>query len=181
MSDLFAGKRQVRDRSVDSARSGGSNSARRVAFASKTADEKTPSPAVVKVEPAPTTPSAVDSLRNLGNSFNPLNSFRSVNVLPRFGRAASSTSSPTIASPAPESNKTSPASGAESTTNEVSVPDEKGSKAIAALEQMKKTTPPLKKFLEAKDAQDLKLKEVDELLKDYQRLAAAMRSAIHQL
>lgn len=185
MSDLFAGKRQVRDRSVDSARSGGSNSARRGAFASKTVDEKAPSPAAVKVEPAPTTPSAVDSLRNLGNSFNPLNTFRSVNVLPRFGRATSSASSPTVPSPVPESHKTSPAPSAEplsrTTTIEVSPHDEKGAKAIAALEQMKKTTPPLKKFLEAKDAQDLKLKEVDELLKDYQRLATAMRSAIHQL
>lgn len=185
MSDLFAGKRPVRDRSVDSARSGGSNSARRVAFASKAIDEKTPSPAAVKVEPAPTTPSAVDSLRSLGNSFNPLNSFRSVNVLPRFGRAVSTASTPTLPSPAPEQNKTPPTGTPEplsrSTTNDLVPVDEKGAKAVAALEQMKKTTPPLKKFLEAKDAQDLKLKEVDELLKDYQRLAAAMRSAIHQL
>lgn len=186
MSDLFAGKRQVRDRSVDSARSGGSNSARRIAFASKAIDEKTPSPAPAKVEPAPTTPSAVDSLRNLGNSFNPLNSFRSVNVLPRFGRAVSTASTPTLPSPAPEQNKTSPITTPEpllsrTATNEVALVDEKAAKAIAALEHMKKSTPPLKKFLEAKDAQDLKLKEVDELLKDYQRLAAAMRSAIHQL
>ncbi|KAF3007461.1 hypothetical protein E8E13_004461 [Curvularia kusanoi] len=185
MSDLFAGKRQVRDRSVDSARSGGSGSARRVAFASKTIEEKTPSPAATKVEPAPTTPSAVDSLRNLGNSFNPLNSFRSVNVLPRFGRAVSNTPTPTNLSPTPEQGKASPAPSVEpmsrAVPKETPVVDEKGTKAIAALEQMKKTTPPLKKFLEAKDAQDLKLKEVDELLKDYQRLAAAMRSAIHQV
>jgi len=185
MNDLFAGKRQIRDRSADSARSGGSNSARRVGFAPKTIEERTPSPAAVKVEPLPSTPSAVDSLRNLGNSFNPLNSFRSVNVLPRFGRAASSASTPTNPSPTPEQNKTLPAPGVEPprhvATTEVPSTDEKGVKAIAALEQMKKTTPPLKKFLEAKDAQDLKLKEVDELLKDYQRLAAAMRSAIHQL
>ena len=184
MSDLFAGKRQVRDRSVDSARSGGSSSARRVAFASKTVEEKTPSPAATKIEPAPTTPSAVDSLRNLGNSFNPLNSFRSVNVLPRFGRAVSSASTPTLPSSAPDQSKTPPAPSPEplsrTTTNDVPPTDEKGAKAIAALEQMKKTTPPLKKFLEAKDAQDLKLKEIDELLKDYQRLATAMRSAIHQ-
>ncbi|KAF2633585.1 hypothetical protein BU25DRAFT_327769 [Macroventuria anomochaeta] len=185
MSDLFAGKRQVRDRSVDSARSGGSNSARRVAFAPKPIEEKTPSPAAVKTDTAPTTPSAVDSLRNLGNSLNPLNSFRSVNVLPRFGRAVSSATTPTIPSPTPEQNKTPPVPTPEplshTTTNDVAPADEKGVKAIAALEQMKKTTPPLKKFLEAKDAQDLKLREVDELLKDYQRLAAAMRSAIHQL
>ena len=106
-------------------------------------------------------------------------------MLPRFGRAVSSASTPTTSSPTPEQNKTLPAPDAEPprhvATNELPSPDEKGVKAIAALEQMKKTTPPLKKFLEARDAQDLKLKEVDELLKDYQRLAAAMRSAIHQL
>lgn len=185
MTDLFAGKRQIRDRSVDSAQSGGSNSARRVAFASKAIEEKTPSPATLKTDPAPTTPSAVDSLRILGNSFNPLNSFRSVNVLPRFGRAVSSATTPTLPSPTPEQNKTPPAPSPEplsrTTTQEVAPTDEKGAKAIAALEHMKKTTPPLRKFLEAKDAQDLKLKEVDELLKDYQRLAAAMRGAIHQL
>lgn len=185
MTDLFAGKRQIRDRSVDSARSGGSNSARRVAFASKPIEEKTPSPSSTKTDTAPTTPSAVDSLRNLGNSFNPLNSLRSVNVLPRFGRAVSSATTSTLPSSTPDQNKTPPAPEPEplggTLTNEAASTDEKGGKAIAALEQMKKTTPPLKKFLEAKDAQDLKLKEVDELLKDYQRLAAAMRGAIHQL
>jgi hypothetical protein len=97
----------------------------------------------------------------------------------------SSVSTPTSSSPTPEQNKTSPAPAVElprqAATNEMPSTNERGVKAIAALEQMKKTTPPLKKFLEAKDAQDLKLKEVDELLKDYQRLAAAMRSAIHQL
>lgn len=58
-------------------------------------------------------------------------------------------------------------------------PDEKGARAIAALEQLKKTPAPIKRFLEAKDAQDLKLKEIDDLLKEYQRLAAAMRTAIN--
>ena len=37
----------------------------------------------------------------------------------------------------------------------------------------------MKKFMDAKDAQDLKLKEVDELLKEYQRLAGALRGAIN--
>jgi hypothetical protein len=185
MTDIFAGKKQIRDRSVDSARSGGSNSARRVAFASKAIEEKTPSPAPAKTEPAPTTPSAVDSLRNLGNSFNPLNRFAGVNVLPRFGRAVSSSTTPTLQSPTPEQTKAPAAPSPEllsrTTTGEVAPTEEKGAKAIAALEQMKKTTPPLKKFLETKDAQDLKLRDIDELLKDYQRLAAAMRGAIHQL
>jgi len=57
--------------------------------------------------------------------------------------------------------------------------DEKGARAVVALEQLKKTPPPMKRFVEAKDAQDLKLKEVEELLKEYQRLAGALRGAIN--
>ncbi|KAH7356276.1 hypothetical protein BKA66DRAFT_428469 [Pyrenochaeta sp. MPI-SDFR-AT-0127] len=183
MTDLFAGRRQIRDRSVDSARSGGSNSGRRVAFTSTpSVEDKTSSPAASKADPpAQNNPSAVDSLRNMGNSFNPLNRFASINVLPRFGRAISSSSTPVLPSPTSEQPKTSPSPEplSRTTTGEVLQTDEKGTKAIAALEQLKKTTPPVKRFVEAKDAQDLKLKEVDELLKEYQRLASALRGAIN--
>lgn len=183
MADLFAGKRQIRDRSVDSTKSGGSSSGRRVAFASAaTAEEKTPSPAAVKTEtPPPNNTSAVDSLRNMGNNFNPLNRFSSMNVLPRFARAVSSNSTPVLPSPSQEPAKASPSPEplSRTTTTEMSPPDEKGAKAIAALEQLKKTAPPLKRFVDAKDAQDFKLKEMDELLKEYQRLASAMRGAIN--
>ncbi|KAH7078164.1 hypothetical protein BKA63DRAFT_410920 [Paraphoma chrysanthemicola] len=182
MSDLFAGKKQIRERSADSTRSVGSSSARRVAFTPTTVEEKTPSPAAAKTEPpAPSNTSAVDSLRNMGNSFNPLNRFPSMNVLPRFGRAVSSSSTPVLPSPVSEAPKQLPSPGTLSRagTGEVPQGDEKGAKAIAAIEQLKKTPPPVKRFLEAKDAQELKLKEVDELLKEYQRLAAAMRGAIN--
>lgn len=185
MADLFAGKRQIRDRSADSTRSGGSNSGRRVTFTSApSAEEKTPSPAAAKTEPPPPPPnniSAVDSLRNMGNNFNPLNRFSGINVLPRFARAVSSSSTPVLPSSSQETTKTcpSPEPLSRTPTAEMPGPDEKGAKAIAALEQLKKTPPPVKRFLEAKDAQDLKLKEVDELLKEYQRLAGAMRTAIN--
>lgn len=185
MADLFAGKRQMRDRSVDSTKSGGSSSGRRVAFASaQNAEEKTASPAAVKTEtppPPPNNTSAVDSLRNMGNSFNPLNRFSSINVLPRFARAVSSNSTPVLPSPSQEPAKASPSPEplSRTTTVEMPPPDEKGAKAIAALEQLKRTAPPLKRFVDAKDAQDFKLKEVDELLKEYQRLAGAMRGAIN--
>jgi hypothetical protein len=183
MADLFAGKRQIRDRSVDSTKSGGSNSGRRVAFASKpSVEEKTPSPAAIKAEtPTPNNTSAVDSLRNMGNNFNPLNRLSSMNVLPRFARAVSSSSTPVLPSPSVEQGKTSPSPEplSRTTTNELPQADEKGVRAVAALENLKKTAPPVKRFVEAKDAQDLKLKEVDELLKEYQRLAGALRGAIN--
>lgn len=183
MADLFGGKRPIRDRSVDSTKSGGSNSGRRVAFTSApNAEEKVPSPAAAKTEPVtPSSTSAVDSLRNMGNNFNPLNRFSSMNMLPRFARAVSSSSTPVLPSAGQEPVKTCPSPEPLSRTNtaEMAQPDEKGARAIAALEQLKKTQPPIKRFLEAKDAQDLKLKEIDDLLKEYQRLAAAMRAAIN--
>ncbi|OAL00793.1 hypothetical protein IQ06DRAFT_316828 [Phaeosphaeriaceae sp. SRC1lsM3a] len=181
MTDLFAGRKQIRERSADSTRSGGSTSGRRVTFPS-TGEDKTAPPAAVKAEPpAPSNTSAVDSLRNMGNSLNPLNRFTGINVLPRFGRAVSSSSTPTLPSPSIEQPKQSPSPEplSRTATNELPQADEKGAKAIAALEQLKKTPPPVKRFLDAKDAQELRLKEVEELLKEYQRLAAAMRGAIN--
>ncbi|KAF2687124.1 hypothetical protein K458DRAFT_361570 [Lentithecium fluviatile CBS 122367] len=185
MTDLFAGRRPIRDRSVDSTQSAGSSSGKRVAFTASSNDGKT-SLATPKTEsPAPNNPSAVDSIRNLGNNFNPLNRFASINVLPRFGRAVSSgTSTPTIATHSAEQTKQLPTPPAATRTapggsSEVPQVDDKGVRAVAALDILRKTTPPVKRFLEAKDAQELKLKEVDELLKEYQRLAAAMRGAIN--
>lgn len=184
MTDLFAGRRQIRDRSVDSTRSGASNagSGRRVTLAPTTIEEKTPSPAPAKVDfPAPS-PSALDSVRSMGNSLNPLNRLASMNVLPRFGRAMSGNSTPVLASPIVEGKPSAPLEPPSRTgtgIGDLAPVDDKGAKALAALEQLKKTTPPVKRFLDAKDAQELKLKEVDELLKDYQRLATAMRGAIN--
>jgi hypothetical protein len=180
MADLFAGRKQIRERSADSTRSVGS-SGRRVTFTPTTTEDKTLSPAAVKAEPAAqSNTSAVDSLRNMGNSLNPLNRFPNINVLPRFGRAVSSSSTPVLPSPiAEQPPSSSPEPLSRTATGELQQVDAKGAKALAAIEQLKKTPPPVKRFLEAKDAQDLKIKDVDELLKEYQRLAAAMRGAIN--
>jgi len=186
ITDLFAGRRQIRDHSVDSTQSGGSGGGRRAMFASTPgAEEKTfPSPAAVKTEPvASANSSAVDSLRNMGNSLNPLNRFAGMNVLPRFGRGVSSSSSSMPVLPSPNTNQTkdspSPEPLCRMAAAEGAKFDEKGTRAVAALEQLKKTPPPVKRFIETKDAQELKLKEVDELLKEYQRLAGALRGAIN--
>ncbi|KAF2000039.1 hypothetical protein P154DRAFT_207280 [Amniculicola lignicola CBS 123094] len=180
MTDLFGGRRQMRDRSVDSTQSGGSSGGKRVAFTASSNDGKPPLP-TARTETTTGT-SAVDSIRNMGNSLNPLNRFAGINVLPRFGRAISSTAStPGVASPTIEPNKQLPVLPPPIRTGsgELNPVDEKGARAVAAIEVLKKTTPPVKKFLDAKDAQELKVKEVDELLKEYQRLAGAMRQAIN--
>lgn len=174
MTDLFGGRRQLRDRSADSAQSGGSG--KRVAF-----DSKPPPPPAKNETPPPTNTSAVESIRNMGNSLNPLNRFANINVLPRFGRTVSQSSTPGVSTPSAEPSKQLPAMVTTNRTSsgEIAQADDKGTRAIAAIESLKKTTPPVKRFLEAKDAQDLKLKEVNELLKEYQRLAMALRGTVN--
>ncbi len=183
MADLFAGKKTIRDRSADSARSGGSSSGRRLPFPSVPNSDEKPPAVPPKNDLSSPSPSAVDSLRNMGNSFNPLNRFASINVLPRFGRALSSNSStPVLPSPTTEQPKPSPSPEPPSrllTSDASSQLEEKAVRAITALDALRKTTPPVKRFVEAKDAQEFKLKEVDELLKEYQRLAAALKGAIN--
>jgi hypothetical protein len=182
LSDIFGGRRPIRDRSVDSTQSQGSNTGRRT-FTASSSDGKLAPSAPTRPEPTMTqsASSAVDSIINMGNSLNPLNRFAGMNVLPRFGRAATPASAPGAATATSDQNKQLPLipSAAQSTSGDVAQVDEKGARAVAALEALRKTTPPVKKFLEAKDAQDLKLKEVDELLREYQRLASAMRGAIN--
>jgi len=46
------------------------------------------------------------------------------------------------------------------------------------LAQLRKTKPPIRRFLETREARDLKIGDVDDLLKDYKRLAEAMREAM---
>ncbi|ORY14787.1 hypothetical protein BCR34DRAFT_212343 [Clohesyomyces aquaticus] len=184
MTDLFGARRSIRDRSVDSTKSGGSNSGKRVAFTASPGENKTSPLPPVKTEsqPAPSNTSAVDSIRNMGNSLNPLNRFASMNMIPRFGRTVSSSvSTPTISTPSEPSKQLPPTPPPTTSSNsgEVAQVDEKGARAVAAIETLRKTTPPVKRFLDAKDAQDLKLKEVDELLKEYQRLAGALRHTIN--
>ncbi|KAF2190955.1 hypothetical protein K469DRAFT_719921 [Zopfia rhizophila CBS 207.26] len=185
MTDLFGGRHPVRDRSVDSTKSGGSNSGKRVAFTASPNDGKTPlaAKAEASAEKPGANTSAVDSMRNLGNSLNPLNRFATMNMIPRFGRAPSSSASTpgTLSSTAEQSKQLPPMppTNRSASGGEVPQTDEKGARAVAALEALKKVTPPVKRFLEAKDAQDLKLREVDQLLEEYQRLAGALRSAIN--
>lgn len=85
---IFAGRPQPRDRSADSAVSFGSN--KRVAFAPSSA----PAAAIVARDRLSESPQAtnspIDSMRNFGNSINPLKGFSGMNVMRGFGRSPSS-------------------------------------------------------------------------------------------
>lgn len=167
MLDLVGGRRQLRDRSADSTRSGGSG--KRVAFSD-----------AAKEPPQP-------GSGNLFNSFNPLSKI-GVPGFARFGRSAS-LNSPTITTPttekrvqlgdiveSPVSAKNDHSHIAENQRNRDDGGDDLN--AAEALAELKRIKPPKKRFLEVKDASELRLGEVQELLMEYRRLAKAIGEAI---
>lgn len=161
---VFAGRKQPpRERSADSTQSSGSG--KRIAFAAETnqTKEKAGSPSQLSAmqhETAQAANSAVESMRNLGNSLNPLNRFAGMNVMRGFGRTTSSTSVETKISEPPKHEHNLP---------EATV------KAGQSQTQAGKVSPPIQKFMEVTDAGELKVSEVAELLKDYRRLAAGLK------
>ena len=166
--DLIGGRKSMRDRSVDSTASAGSNS-RRVAFASDAnlLREKSGSPTVSQPAaplagpPTPTLASnaAVESMRSFGNSINPLNRLAGMNVMRGFGRTTSTTPPPALPMDPPPLPSTATASG--------NGADKAGPKI----------EPPVPRYLEAADASELKIGDVAGLLTDYKRLAEALRGA----
>ena len=163
---------RLRERSVDSTKSAGSN--KRVAF------DKSP---LEKVSSSPSG-SAVDQVGNIMNSLNPLKGFG----VPSFGafgrRSVSAASTPTpLAAPAEKAKQlghiperaVAEKKGYES---KVEATEEADLSAMEALALLRKTKPPVKRFLDIKDANELKIGEVEELLQEYRRLAEAVREAI---
>ena len=178
MLNLVGGR--LRERSVDSTRSTGSG--KRVLFA-----EKPNGTAALSNNPISSslpTQSAVESMGNLMNSINPLSRFGGFG---KFGRSASASGSSTPSTPAassaaiaektkqlgyiPESEKSPAQNG--------NVQAEADLDAMEALAQLKKAAPPLQKFVDAKSAQELRIGDVEELLKEYQRLAALIKETVN--
>lgn len=144
----FAGRKQTRDRSVDSIQSSGSG--KRVAFAAEKNNTATPS----------TTHhgnAAVESMLSIGNSLNPLKGFGGLSMR-GFGvrnPSGGPTSAPTPTLAAVEKPKE---------TREA-VPEG----------QVAKVAPPIQRFLDIDRTEDLKIGDVAELLKDYKRLAGVLK------
>ncbi|KAI4132100.1 MAG: hypothetical protein LQ347_002696 [Umbilicaria vellea] len=163
---LIGGYRHpTRDRSADSVTSAGSG--KRVAFA----EERTPpsssqlsSSAAPSSQPPPAhaTNAAVESMRNLGNTLNPLNRLAGMNMMRGFGR---STSYGTPTSPADRVKEPVHAYPESKSTASASASKQSGGKVAA----------PVQKFLDVADAGELKISEVAELLIDYRRLAGALK------
>lgn len=156
--ELISGRKTMRDRSVDSALSTDSNS-KRVAFAAEAKSTKDNAASPVQTPPAqvPAPQSvpnaAVESMRNLGNSLNPLNRLAGMNVMRGFGRSNSGGSATPTAAPAPVGVETQ------------EIDKESGEKVEG----------PIQRFLDAGGAEELRIADVGELLRDYQRLAGVLR------
>ena len=155
--------RQSRDRSVDSQSSG---SGKRVAFAAENNNlltkhgSPTSAPAASN-ESMHTSNVAVESMRSLGNTLNPLRGFGGMSVMRGFGRStSSSTSTPTLGKPGPELQQ-APAIARDG----MDAP----SSSIRAL-------PPIQRLMDVESAEDLKIGDVAELLEDYKRLAGALKN-----
>ena len=99
LSIIGGRKPAPRERSADSARS--SASSKKVAFAQE--GEKAPSPlhAAVPTPSQTPNPAIVESMRNLGNSLNPMNRIAGMGMMRSFGRAAP-TSAPAASKPISE-------------------------------------------------------------------------------
>jgi len=183
VTEIFAGRRaaaQVRERSVDSQRSAGSSSTtggggKRVAF-----EHPSLAAGTATQVPAGTANAAIDGIRNFGNTINPLTQIsRMGGLFGRSGSVTTPTSTPSgvgsgVATPTltAVSEKTMPANSnaAGGVRSRSSSDANANAKAVAAVQDLRKIAPPSKKFIECRDVRDLRLGEVEELLREYQRL-----------
>jgi hypothetical protein len=164
---LIGGRKQTRERSVDSVKS--SSSGKKVVFASRSPLQDSvgsKEPAAVgsgsSVPAGATAPNAaLDTMRNIGNTLNPLN--LGMNVIRGFGRNVVDT--PPALTPAAEKSKEIGASAVKQPPAATGIP----------ATEIPKIKAPVKRFLDVKDPSDLRLGEVSELLKDYKRLATALK------
>lgn len=159
-----------RDRSVDSAQS--SSSGKRVPVSGDAGRTKEnagspghlstfgPSPSISPLaqhEQSHVGNAAVESMRSLGNSLNPLNRFAGMNVMRGFGRSS------VAAAPATPIAEKSGSGGLEAHHGK-----DPSNVAISLA-----SAPPIQRFLDVADASELKIGDIEELLRDYQRLARA--------
>jgi hypothetical protein len=155
---MIGGRKPVRDRSVDSMQSAGSG--KKVAFAEESSEKSASSRS--NVAPAPANPAIVESMRNLGNSLNPMNRIAGMGMMRGFGR--------TTPSPTPATSKSIPDGGVAELT--AAFPDLAPS---LPPKEMVKFAPPIKRFMEVQNPGELRINEVLELLRDYRRLAEALK------
>ncbi|RFU30617.1 hypothetical protein B7463_g5709, partial [Scytalidium lignicola] len=151
--NIIGGRSASRDRSVDSNASSGSG--RKVVSPGENSEKTQPG------TPSSSNPAIVESMRNLGNSLNPMTRIAGIGMMRGFGRPAQAPATP---------SKVIPDGGvAELTT---AFPD---LAPILPPKETKKVAPPIKRFMEIQNPGELRINEVLELLRDYRRLAGALK------
>jgi hypothetical protein len=191
--DLVGGRRPIRDRSVDSSRSGGSSGGKRVSFVESSssplpayfglpAEKEVASPGSVAESALSMTPpvssplaagsAAVESMRHLGSSLNPLNQFAKIGFFGRTGGVGNGMAPPPPPTSAPAVQPVSPGPVPRATLTAAEV------KTLAVAEEVRKIKPPNKKFLDCKDARELKVGEVEDLLAEFKRMALALGKVV---
>ncbi|RFU80009.1 vps9 domain-containing [Trichoderma arundinaceum] len=160
-----------RDHSTDSTRSGRSaSSSKKVLFAEDKAG-------AAATTPAPQSPAMLEQMRNLGNTFNPMARLSGISLVRGFGRSAST---PVV----PPAKDTKEVAKDTKDAKDIVKPTDGGDLAtafpdIAAVlppKEIPKISPPNKRFMELQNPGDLRLSEVLDLLKDYRRLAGALKN-----
>ena len=164
---IFSGRQQTRDRSVDSSRSGGSGK-RNINLPGTSPLREIVDPTSSPMSGAfPAAPSAVDSMKSFGNAINPLNRFSGMNVMKGFGKR---TTSGTLTPAAPANNPASKANQqGHDSEPQMSYTDHNKSLPLKS--------PPLARFVNMENATELRVGELEELLQDYKRLAAALSTS----
>ncbi|KAI9721111.1 MAG: hypothetical protein M1812_002592 [Candelaria pacifica] len=170
---LIGGRSKTRDKSADSAASDGSE--RRPGLTeemNRILKEKPASLPSARVASNTSHPigaqasipnPAVESMRNLGTTLNPLNRLAGLNVMRGFNRSTPTTPPPTNPAPTNKSKDSSP------TRPPVA------SATSTSLQPQPIVLPPIKRFMITEDAGALRISEVAELLADYRRLAGALK------
>ena len=176
--DLIGGRPPLRDRSTDSASSTSTETKKRVVFAAPTS---TGLALPISPSPPPTT-TAMDSVKSLGNSLNPLNRLGGIGFR-GFGRQPQATVTPPMAgSPSAEELKgglvIEAADATHSNANANVNVNFGGDKFAAVVTEMKRLPLPSRRFVEMKDAREMKIGEVEELLREYQRLVAGVQRVV---
>ncbi|KAL6858452.1 hypothetical protein J3F83DRAFT_750844 [Trichoderma novae-zelandiae] len=166
-----------RDRSADSARSG--RSGRSASSSKKVLFAEDPKAGAVAPTPPPASPAMLDQMRNLSNAFNPMTRLSGISLVRGFGRSVSGPVNP----PAKDAKDSQDAKDVKDPKDAVK-PTDGGDLAtafpdIAAVlppKEAPKISPPNKRFMELQNPGDLRLSEVLDLLRDYRRLAGALKS-----
>ncbi|EAU38246.1 conserved hypothetical protein [Aspergillus terreus NIH2624] len=147
-SEGVSGQRTPRDRSVDSARTQSS---------SRKSVKDEPVAGLPQGTPAGSSsfvPAPLESMRNFGNTLNPLNHIPG--MIRNFGRGTPDTPGGT---PSPSSERKASFTSREVPSNVLS---------------SSQINPPIQRFLQMQDANDLTLRDVSLLLEDYKRISAAL-------